>query len=229
MQISMAWSDLDAGNLLDEDWKDGNITELTDCLTKFIDAGTISALEVPKAGFGDMSLSFYPVLGGGWKYDSNAGQWKWWDAELGVAGDFSIQQTWPFLAGPVPMFAKVKFDLEAQLTAQLQNTAPVSLNGEFNLNPSLRGSLGVGISEVASVEGWVEGGLDLDLQYPATPTIKDASVSVQAGATVYFLLFTKEWSLPPRSWDIYGGAHFVPQRLLMQSSVRRCTRSGGAI
>jgi hypothetical protein len=218
MQISMAWSDAEAGKLLGDDWDSGNITELTDNLTKFIDAGTISALEVPKAGFGDLSLSLYPVLGGGWKYDSNAGQWKWWDAELGVAGDFSIQQTWPFLAGPVPMFAKVKFDLEAKLTAQLQNTAPVSLNGEFNLNPSLRGSLGVGFSEVASVEGWVEGGLDLDLQYPATPTVKDASVSVQAGATVYFLLFTKEWSLPPQSWDIYGRPLVVPETLLMQSS-----------
>jgi hypothetical protein len=216
MQISMAWKDLEAGSLLDEKWKDGNITELTDNLTKFIDAGTISALEVPKAGFGDLSLSLYPVLGGGWKYDSNAGQWKWWDAELGVAGDFSIQQTWPFLAGVVPMFAKVKFDLEAQLTAQLQNTDPVSLNGEFNLDPSLRGSLGAGISEIASAEVWVEGGMRLDLQYPAPPTVKDASVYVKAGTTVYLLLFPREWTLLQKSWDIYGGSQLVPQALLMQ-------------
>jgi hypothetical protein len=218
MQISMAWSDLEAGSLLDEKWQNGGITDLTDSLNKFISAGTLSAAEVPEAGFGDLSLSLYPILGGGWKYDPGAGLWKWWDAELGVAGDFSIEQTWPFLAGPVPMFAKVKFDLAAQVTAQLQNTAPVSLNGEFNLNPSLRGSLGVGVSEVASVEGWVEGGLDLDLQYPATPTVKDASVSVQAGATVYFLLFSKDWSLPPASWDIYGRPLVVPKPLWMRPS-----------
>jgi hypothetical protein len=213
MQISMAWSDLDAGSLLDEKWKDGNITELTDCLTKFIDASTISAMEVPKAGFGDLSLSLYPVLGGGWKYDSNAGQWKWWDAELGVAGNFSIQQTWPFAGA---LFAKVKFDLSSQVTAQLQNTAPVSLNGEFNLDPSLRGSLGAGISEIASAEVWVEGGMRLDLQYPATPTVKDASVYVEAGTTVYLLLFPREWTLLLKSWDIYGVPQLLPQALVMQ-------------
>jgi len=217
VQISMAWRDLKAGNFLDEKWRNGD-TELTGYLTKFIDAGTISKLEVPQAGFGDMSLSFYPVLGGGWRYDGAVGQWKWWDAEVGVAGEFSIQQTWPFFAGPVPMFAKVKFDLLAQITGQLQNTDPVSVNGEFKLNPSLRGSLGVGFSQFASVEGWVEGGLKLDLQYPQTPTVKDASVYVKAGATLYVLLHEQEWSLPPKSWDIYGGPLVVAEALLMRSS-----------
>jgi hypothetical protein len=220
MQISMAWSDLEAGNLLNETWKNGQITDLTDKLNNFINAGTISAMEVPHAGFGDLNLSFYPILGGGWQYNSDLGQWNWRDAELGIAGEFSIQQTWPFAAGPVPMFVKVKFDLSAQLTAQLLNSDPVSLNGEFNLAPSLRGSLGVGISEFASAEGWLEGGLSLDLQYPGTPTVKDATVYVNAGATVYFLLIPKEWSMPLKSWDLNGGSLAVPQVLLMQQSAR---------
>ncbi|MGA2865485.1 MAG: DNRLRE domain-containing protein [Verrucomicrobiota bacterium] len=218
MQISMAWSDAEAGKLLDKDWGTGQLAQLTDDLKKFIDAGRLTKLAVPEARFGDLSLSVYPILGGGWKYDSDAGQWKWWDAEVGLAGDFSAEQTWPFLVGPVPMYAKIKFDLLAQASEQLLNTAPVSLKGELDLKPSLRGSLGVGLDEVLAIEGWVEGGLGLELQYPTSPTIKDAFLYVKAGATIYVLVFSKEWTMGEVWWDLYGQCPNLVQPWSPQSS-----------
>jgi hypothetical protein len=46
---------------------------------------------------------------------------------------------------PLPMFAKAKFDVSAEATAQLNYD--MSKNGALSVNPSLRGSLGVGVSE----------------------------------------------------------------------------------
>lgn len=153
---------------------------------------------LPQATYGGIELNLYPLLGGGWQYSSTAAQWRYTDAFVGVGGEFSVEQTWPFLAGPVPMFAKAKFDLSAEATAQLNSD--MSKSGTLDVDPSLRGSLGVGVSEVLSAEGWIEGGVNMDLQWPQLPTKKDFSLYTKAGATVYALLWHWDYSGFYWSW-----------------------------
>ncbi len=178
---------------------------------KLVNGGFDSSL-FPRARYGGIDLSFYPLLGGGWQYSSTAGAWQYSDAFFGLGGEFSIQQTWPFLAGPVPMFAKAKFAVSAEAVGQLN--ANLSLGGTVNVNPSLRGSLGVGVSEILSAEGWVEGGVNLDLQWPQTPTQKDFSLYTKAGATVYALLWHWEYSGFYWSWPSNSPSLAMPMMRL---------------
>ena len=82
-------------------------TDLAKMLGDLLNGGFDTSL-LPQAVYGGIDLNLYPLLGGGWQYSSTAAQWQYNDAFVGVGGEFSVEQTWPFLAGPVPMFAKGK-------------------------------------------------------------------------------------------------------------------------
>jgi hypothetical protein len=164
---------------------------------------------LPEADFGGASFSLSQVsLGGGWEYNPGVGQWQYNNASLGIGGDVSVEQTWPFVVVvgvfPVPMYAKAKAEVSADATLQLLQVSPVSLSGQMNVDPSLRGTLGVGISETASVEGWVEGSASLDLQWPQQPTIKDSSLSVSVGGTVYLFGFDQDFTGHTWQWPQSG-------------------------
>jgi hypothetical protein len=154
---------------------------------------------LPEADFGGVSLALSQVsLSGGWKYNPGAGQWQYNNASMAIGGDASGEQTWPFVAVvggvPVPMFVKVNADISADATLQLLQPSPLSPSGELDVDPSLRGSLGVGISDFASAAAWVQGGSKMDLQWPQQPTIKNSSLNVSAGVTVYFVGFQQEFT-----------------------------------
>ncbi|MBN2508198.1 MAG: hypothetical protein JXQ71_16055, partial [Verrucomicrobia bacterium] len=117
----------------------------------------------------------------------------------GLAGAFEIHKSWPFIlmAGPVPVptYAKVGLEVEAEAQLQVMTLEPIGLNGSLALDPYVRGSLGVGVDEVLAIEGWIGGGLDLDLQcrLELSPEPEfDVSLYLNGGATVYFLLWTWE-------------------------------------
>ena len=166
---------------------------------------------LPEADFGGVSLSLSQVsLSGGWKYNPGAGQWQYNNASVGIGGDASGEQTWPFVAVvggvPVPMFVKVNADISADATLQLVQPSPLSMSGELDADPSLRGSLGVGINDFASAAAWVQGGSKMDLQWPQQPTIKNSSLNVSAGVTVYFLGFEKDFTGYTWQWPQSGSS-----------------------
>ena len=183
-------------------------------LAKLADGGFNSSL-FPRASYGGIDLSFYPLLGGGWQYNNSAAAWQYNDAFFGLGGEFSIQQTWPFLAGPVPLFAKAKFEVSAEAIGQL-NTG-FNLSGTVNVDPNLRGSLGVGVSEIVSAEGWIQGGVNLDLQWPQLPTEKDFSLNAKAGVTVYALLWNWDYQGFSWSWPANNSSAAIPMLVLTQN------------
>lgn len=202
-QIAMKWSDWEKGERLDELWgKNHGLKSIISVLGDLVEKGRIDKRRLPHAGFGGIDLSFYPQLGGGWKYNLNTGKWQYLDAFVGLAGEFTVENTWPFLAGPVPMYAKVKFEVSADATAHLLQLSPLNLSGELEVNPTLRGSMGVGFDELLAAEGWIGGGVKMELQWPQEPTMKDFSLYVNAGATVYALLWR---------WEYSGFAWYWPQ------------------
>jgi len=114
------------------------ITRTEDHLNKSSHGPAPSVPRSSKSGFGDEPFALIRVVG--WQLDIQrhaAGQWQWSDGNW-VCGDFSIQQTWPFLAGPVPMFAKVS-SISRASRRTIAPSQSDNLNGEFNLSPSLRG------------------------------------------------------------------------------------------
>jgi len=167
-------------------------------------SGQINPQILPQQKFGGITWYFYPELGGGWKYSTSAGGWQPNGAFAGLGTDISVSRTWPFLVGYVPMYAKLKAELAADATANLLQLSPLQLTGAVNVDPSLRGSLGVGISEILAAEGWVEGGANVDMQWPQAPGGTAASLYVKAGATLYYLIGHKDYSGLIWSWPQVG-------------------------
>jgi len=189
-------------------------SSLSSMLNNLLQSGFDTSL-LPQAAYGGVGLDFYPLLGGGWQYNASCAQWQYQDAFAGLGGQFSMQQTWPFLAGPVPMFAKAKFEVSAEITDQLNYN--MTLIGNLNVDPSLRGTLGVGVSEVLSAEGWIQGGVKLDLQWPQLPTEKDFSLYAEAGATVYALLWHWDYQGFYWSWP-NSSPHFAMPMMQMTAN-----------
>ena len=198
--LAMKWDNLDAGQVLEDEKKNHGLKSLTDLLNNWVANGQINPEMLPQQKFGGITWYFYPELGGGWKYDMSAGQWQPNGAFAGLGTDISVSRTWPFLVGYVPMYAKLKAELAAEATANLLQLSPLQMTGAVNVDPSLRGSLGVGISEVLAAEGWVEGGANVDMNWPQLPGGNSASLYVKAGATLYYLIGHKDYSGLVWSW-----------------------------
>jgi hypothetical protein len=198
--LAMKWDNLDTGQVLEAERQNQGLKSLTDLLNGWVANGQVDPQLLPQQEFGGITWYFYPELGGGWKYSMDAGQWQPNGAFAGLGTDISVSRTWPFLVGYVPMYAKLSAELSVDATANLLQLSPLSLSGEVNVDPSLRGTLGVGISEVLAAEGWVEGGANVDMQWPQAPGGNPASLYVKAGATLYYLIGHKDYSGLIWSW-----------------------------
>ena len=137
-----------------------------------------------------------------------------WSGSLELLGDVSWEKSWPFvvMAGPIPipMFAKASFDLSAAASLGIENINPVVMDGQLTLEPYLRGSLGAGVDNLLSVEGWIGGGGAFSLQYPATPHLNEAVVYVNAGFSAHALLWHWETEALRWDWSLAGGSAEIP-------------------
>jgi hypothetical protein len=218
-QIKMQWSDSDAGTVLDKEWETkGDPADIGSLLQDLLHKGALDPQQLPHASFGGLDLSFYPQLGGSWQYSADAGQWQWRDAFAGLAGDFSVSQTWPFLAGPVPMYASIQVGVEGDAMVHLLQLSPVNFDGELDVNPSLSGTLGVGVSGVLSADGTVTGDAHLDLQWPQTPTMKDFSLSVDASVSLREWIFHQDFPVYHWSWPTDPSPQGRKPRVLTQAA-----------
>ena len=131
-----------------------------------------------------------------------------WEGNLGLNGEFKIEKSWPFiLPGPVPapMYAKATFDLTVDASLKIPSPDPVSLEGDLNLYPYVRGSVGAGFNRLLAIEGWLGGGGEFLARFPETPHLHDLSIYINVGVTVYGLLF--KWETGRRwDWAMNGGA-----------------------
>jgi hypothetical protein len=198
--LAIKWDNLKAGQVLEAARQNQGLKSLTDVLNGLVANGQVDPQLLPQQEFGGITWYFYPELGGGWKYSMDAGQWQPNGAFACLGTDISVSRTWPFLVGYVPMYAKLSAELSVDATASLLQLSPLTLSGEVDVDPSLRGSLGVGISEVLAAEGWVEGGAKVDMQWPQPPGGNAASLYVKAGATLYYLIGHKDYSGLVWSW-----------------------------
>ncbi|MCM8758472.1 MAG: carboxypeptidase-like regulatory domain-containing protein, partial [Candidatus Omnitrophica bacterium] len=142
-----------------------------------------------------MSFSLYPMVNIDGQYYPSEHDWDW-SGYAGLHGKVELKKVWPFvvMAGPVPvpMYAKAGLSLEAEALLGITSLDPLGLNGKISINPYVRGSLGAGVDEIFAVEGWIGGGLDFGLQFPQEPTVDELTIYLNAGFSIYALLFTWE-------------------------------------
>ena len=225
--FAMDWGEWEGGQVLDRQWgTKQDPASIGQLLNDLIQKGALDPKQLPHAGFGGLDVSFYPHLSGTWRYSPDRGTWQYSDAVVGVVGDFSVSQTWPFMVMvgpvPVPMFAQVKADVSADETADVLQLAPLNLSGALNVDPALQGSLGVGVNELTSASGWVKGDVHLNLQWPQQPTMKDFSVTVSAGFALSLLGQEQPFTAFTKSWPSSGGP--VPLVLQPQGGWRPISR-----
>lgn len=151
------------------------------------------------AGF-DLELS--GSLGGEGQFLKQECAWDW-DGDIGITGKLSVKKSWPFVvtAGPVPipMYLKASFKTEAEAELGILNIDPIDLNGVFEFEPYVRGSLGAGVDSKLAIEGWLGGGPDFELQWPTEPTLKQLEIYLNGGVTVYAWLW--KWPTEALRWD----------------------------
>lgn len=197
------WDDAEFGKLIDKEWgREHNLRKMIDMLTDRTQKGLIDKRRLPKAAVASMELNFFPIAGGQFQFNRESEQWEVKGFTAGLAGEFNLEKSWPFVffAGPVPvpMYAKAGLDISAEAELQITSLNPISPNGVLTLEPYVRGSLGVGIDQVFAVEGWIGGGMEIELQYPAEPNF-DVSLYLNGGVTVYALLW--QWENELLRWD----------------------------
>ena len=137
-------------------------------------------------------------------YNATLQQWQW-GGSLGIDGNVGASATTYLpVPIPVPVFASVDFDLPFDATLTLSNLNPVVWNGTLDIDPTVTGTLGVGVDDVAALTGWIQGQVPLTFQYPQTPHLVSYAIQLSAGVTVYVhlwiidasasdQLFTWEW------------------------------------
>ncbi|MCM8769746.1 MAG: carboxypeptidase regulatory-like domain-containing protein, partial [Candidatus Omnitrophica bacterium] len=138
---------------------------------------------------GPVQINFSPYLGLSGTYSSYLMNWKW-SGFIGLKTDIKVE-TPPFylpIPIPIPVYAKGAFLLSLNTRLDIKEIQPIKLNGTFVIEPAVRGILGVGVSDVLAVEGWVQGGSEITVQYPETPNLKNVVIVVKAGYTIYFLV-----------------------------------------
>jgi hypothetical protein len=155
-----------------------------------------------KGDLGGIEYSLDPKLNIDGKF-THPGCFYKWTGSAGLKGEVKVSKSWPFIfmAGPVPvpMYAKASIELTADAAVVVENINPVKLNGLLGINPYVRGSLGAGADKLLAVEGWIGGGADMQLQYPQIPHLKDTTLYLNGGVTVYALLW--EWENELLRWD----------------------------
>ena len=164
--------------------------------------------KIESGTFAGFSFSLYPLVSIDGQYYPALKEWDL-DGYIGLHGEAEFKKSWPFvvMAGPVPipMYAKAGFTLEAEALAGVTSFDPLGLNGKLSINPYVRGSLGAGVDEMLAVEGWIGGGLDMELQFPQQPALDELSIYLNAGFNVYALLFSWENELLHWAWSLVGG------------------------
>src|ERR1035438_564385 len=83
------------------------------------------------------------------------------------------------------MFAKADLKLSADATLGVVNLDPVALNGTLEFDPTITGTLGVGVDDVAAVAGWIQGQAEFTFQYPQTPSLQHYQLQLSVGGTEY--------------------------------------------
>ncbi len=147
-----------------------------------------------------------------------------WGGSAGLSSSLSIKKSWPFIfmAGPIPipMYVKANIGVGLDGSVVIENINPIILNGELGPNFAARGTLGAGFDEIFNVEGWIQGGADMVLQWPSTPIVKSATISLSGGVSATAFLWKWENELLSWTWDVYKSDSSIMQGLSLLPPVK---------
>ena len=206
--LKFQWADLSAKAALDKEWeKEHDPRKILELLEDYMQQGKMDRGKLPKASVAGFEISLYPYVEFDGEFSDAACSWLW-GGQLGLAGELELKASRPFIVpspiGPIPMYLKGSIKVGVDAALELLELDPFELNGSLGLDPEVRASVGAGVDAVAAIEGWIGGGGNFGFQWPATPTLNEAKIYINAGITVYAFLFNWEAKGLLWDWDKFG-------------------------
>lgn len=200
--LELDFEGLSASKSFGKKTKDAAIAKEYKALTTLFDANPRKP-KLASSKIAGTSLSFYPVVGGDFRYDAQARDWRYIDLFAGFAGEARATYSSPFPIGPVPAFWKVVLSAEASTLFHLERLSwPLAIQGgkaTWMLEPKLTASIGVGLDSLVAVEGFAGVGLHFSGEVPVrTSLLTEAIVYGTAGVKAYALMFESEYAW---RWD----------------------------
>ena len=188
---------------------------------EFSSQGTASAdfeMEIPTKGegikLGAAEVTPKAKIHVEWNYNRDHDDWDTTGYfELSAEAALKLPPTPPYCVylitlGPVPIYLRgeVNVGLAARLEINGWSASGPSLNGVLTFSPGLKGFLGAGVAEVAALEGYLGGTLNLEGQWPQTPMLRKCSLLFTGGVRVVLLIYEYSTDLLTYEWNLYSAS-----------------------
>ena len=155
-----------------------------------------------------------------WIYDEVLDTWVLTTGTLSLGANFTFDfPTVPYYIVvppiPIPFYARGELEIEAALSAVINGWADgkpqlAAVALDLDPFPKVTGAFGAGLYGLASVEGYVGGGLRLKLlSPPMPPALTEAKVFIKGGIRVITFVWQHNWPLGEWACDL-GGASCPP-------------------
>ncbi|HBG04780.1 MAG: hypothetical protein A2075_01105 [Geobacteraceae bacterium GWC2_58_44] len=209
---TLKWGNLEAGKFLEDEFKkykkkDHNLRNLMSTYNHYLETGKIDGRRVPKGAVGGFDFGLFPVLSLKSSFlpstcltslDDRAA----WDSQgyFGLALDIKFSQTrqFPTMGSiPVPWYIKGVVGITLDASVNITDLIEPEFNGELISTPSLTGTLGAGVNEIAGVEGTVKGSLTDRMEW--SPLKNSVKTAIDLDAKMYAYVW--EWKTPTQHWE----------------------------
>jgi hypothetical protein len=209
-KLAFDWGDAEVCKIFEKEYgSKHDLKKISELLERYKQMGKIDKRWFPQASFGGFDFLIYPYVSANGEYSEAHCAWDW-GGSFKIAIGFEGSRTWPaiFMAGPVPVpvYGKLASSVTFDVGGELLQLEPFEGQMLFNLDPKVRGSLGVGVDSVFAVEGWVGGGAEYEYRLDGSSNSWDIGVFINGGASVYSLLFNFEAEALRYEWHTDGVA-----------------------
>lgn len=184
-------------------------------------------IPLPSVNVGGREMTFFPLVDIGVEFNPNScsnneAGWKY-KGSAGFAGDFKYeavrQNVTPLGPIPVPWYLKFTLSLGGDFTISVNDLFDKKFSGTMNLNPSVAGSLGVGVHEMGAAEGTLTMGAETKWMWPSLNPmhLEEMSIFLEEKARLYIGPWEWNTNAYKQTWCLAGPcvqqAPSLPERM----------------
>lgn len=162
------------------------------------------------------SLKVAPKVGytANWNYDETSQEWLL-GGSVSIGIDGKIQSPPAYLWLIPPVYGRIGFEVGAAAGLDLiydPEYLPLpKFQGTLGIEPSVRGSIGLGLSDIFAAEAYAKGGGKLQGRWDGTdPELETASVTLTLGIEQTYVFYTSDIELASWSWDLLASGKSYP-------------------
>lgn len=171
-------------------------------------------IPLPSVNVGGREMTFFPLVDIGVEFNPNScsnneAGWKY-KGSAGFAGDFKYeavrQNVTPLGPIPVPWYLKFTLSLGGDFTISVNDLFDKKFTGAMNLNPSVAGSLGVGVHEMGAAEGTLTMGAETKWMWPSVNPmhLEEMAIFLEEKARLYIGPWEWNTNSYKQTWCLAG-------------------------